>query len=123
METNRYTLVGEVNVPDEKKDELNGYVLELLDKCGIRKTEEIELAGKVITVINSARPDKNGIVSFDYSVFEKKKREVATYDMASCKLFTPDRGYSEFGVAMNLIMILQESYTTLVLQRLIKVWI
>ena len=26
METNRYTLFGEVNVPDDKRDELNGYV-------------------------------------------------------------------------------------------------
>lgn len=111
METNRYTLFGEVNVPDDKKDELNGYVLELLDKCGIRKTEEIELGGKVVTVIDYARPDKNGVVSFDYSIFEKKKREVGTYDMTSCKLLAPDRGYCEFGLTMNLIMILQEAYT------------
>lgn len=111
MEKNRYTLAGEVNVPDDKKEELNGYVLELLDKCGIRKTEEIELDGKVITVVDRVRPDKNGVVSFDYSIFEKKKRAVGTYDMATCKLFAPDRGLNEFGLAMNLIMILQESYT------------
>ena len=111
METNRYTLFGEVNVPDDKKDELNGYVLELLDKCGIRKTEEIELGGKAVTVIDRARPDKNGVVSFGYSIFEKKKRAVGTYDMVSCRLFAPDRGYCEFGLTMNLIMILQEAYT------------
>lgn len=111
METNRYTLFGEVNVPDDKKDELNGHVLELLDKCGIRKTEEIEVGGKVVTVIDYAVPDKNGVVSFDYSIFEKKKRTVCTYNMTSCKLYTPDRGYCEFGLTMNLIMILQEAYT------------
>ena len=111
MEKNRYTLAGKVNVPDEKKDELNGYVLALLDKCGIRKTEEIELGRRVITVMDRARPDKNGVVSFNYSIFEKKKRAVSTYDMTSCNLFTPDRGYSEFGLTMNMIMILQEAYT------------
>ena len=111
MDANRFTLFGEVNVSDNKKGELNGCVLELLDKCGIRKTEEIKLGGKNVTVIDYARPDKNGVVSFDYSVFEKKKRTVCTYDMTSCRLFAPDRGYGEFGLTMNLIMMLQEVYT------------
>ncbi len=106
-----YQLAGKVNVPAEKKDEMNKYVLEILDKCGIRKTAKMNVAGEKVTVVCPARPDAHGIVRFDYSIFEKIQRNVSTYDMNTCELYTEDRGYNEFGVVMNMIMVLQEVYT------------
>lgn len=111
MEDKKYWLAGEMNIPENKKDELNEYVLKLLWKCGIRKTEKIQLAGKTLTVVKPAAVDEDGIVRFDYSVFEKKKREVGTYNTKTCELEVADRGYNEYGLVMNLIMTLQESYT------------
>ena len=111
MTDNDWWLIGTVKIPENKKDELNGYVLELLDRCGIRKTKEITLGGKKVTVIKKAVPDKKGIVHFDYSIFEKIHRKVCTYDMNTCKLNTPDPGGNEFGLAVNFVMTLQESYT------------
>ncbi|MDO5785617.1 MAG: flavodoxin [Eubacteriales bacterium] len=52
--------------------------------------------------------DENGMVEFDYSIFEKKSRICSTYDTKSCTLETREQGYSEFGVTMNLIMALIE---------------
>lgn len=111
MENNDWWLIGEVRIPEDKKEEFNKFVLELLDRCGIRKTEEIILDGKKVTVIKKAVSDEKGIVYFDYSIFEKKCRKVCTYDMNTCKLYTPDRDGNEFGIVMNLIIALQEAYT------------
>ena len=75
MRDDLYRLEGTVMIPDNKKDEFNRYILQILDACGIRKTERIELDGRPITVVRRPEPDGQGIVSFDYSIFEKKKRK------------------------------------------------
>ena len=111
MSDNIYQLAGKVDVPVEKKDEMNQYVLEIMDKCGIRKTEKMTVAGVEVTVVSPAQPNADGIVMFDYSIFEKEKREISTYDLNTCELHTEDRGYDEFGLVMNMIMVLQEAYT------------
>ena len=54
--------------------------------------------------------DENGIVEFDYSIFEKKSRICNTYDTKSCTLETREQGHREFGMTMNLIMVLIECY-------------
>lgn len=97
MRDDLYKLEGIVMIPANEKAEFNRYILQILDVCGIRKTERIELDGRVITVARRPMPDGQGIVSFDYSIFEKKKRKTATYNTNTCELITPDRGYSEFG--------------------------
>lgn len=106
-----YKLVGIVTIPESKKGVFNEHVLKLLYLCGIRKTSEMELAGRKISVVEPAVPDKDGIVAFDYSIFEKIKHEVCTYNMQTCELITTDRGYQEFGVTMNLVMVLLESFS------------
>ena len=106
-----YWLEGSVSVPENRREELNENVLKLLKQYGIRKLKEIQMDGKTITVVHEPKPDDNGIVSFDYSVFEKKKREISYYDMTTCELRTTERGYMEFGVAMNLVMTMLESYS------------
>ena len=111
MDNRVWWLLGEVKIPEEKKEKFNKYVLEILDKCGMRKTEEIVLDGKKVTVVKKAVPDKNGKVHFDYSIFEKIIRKECTYDMNTCKLYTTGDEYGEFGTAIEIIMALQESYT------------
>ena len=106
-----YKLAGTVKIPENKKNAFNEHVLKLLYLCGIRKTSEMELAGRKISVVEPAAPDENGIVTFDYSICEKMKREVCTYNMRTCELVTPDRGYQEFGIAMNMVMVLLESFS------------
>ena len=102
-----YRVEGDIVIQGESKELMNLFVLQLLDKCGIRKTEEIELAGKKLSVVSLPRPDEEGIIRFDYSIFERQKKETAEYDMNTCLLTTPDRGYQEFGVVMNIITVLQ----------------
>lgn len=106
-----YTMAGTVKIPDKRKAEFNDSVLKLLYLGGLRKTEEMELGGKTITVVSRPMPDENGVVRFDYSIFEKYKRDINTYDMNTCELDTPDRGYQEVGVVMNAVMVMQEAYS------------
>ena len=111
MKDNMFCLAGKVSIPVEKRNEMNKYVLEIMDKCGIRKTVEMTVAGKKVTVAAPARPNTDGIVLFDYSIFEKKKRKISQYDLNTCELYVEDPGYNEFGIVMNMIMVLQEAFT------------
>ncbi|MDE7416747.1 MAG: hypothetical protein K2N44_10700 [Lachnospiraceae bacterium] len=111
MQEEKYKIAGTVKIPEDKKAEFNNYVMQILDKCGIRKTESAELAGKRVLMVDKPVVDKRGVVRFDYSIFEKKKRKIATYSLNTCELTTPDRGYNEFGVVMNMIMVMQEAYS------------
>lgn len=111
MKDNIFCLAGKVDIPAEKRNEMNRHVLEIMDKCGIRKTVEMKVAGKRVTVVASARPNEDGIVLFDYSIFEKKKRKISKYDLNTCELYVEDQGYNEFSIVMNMIMVLQEAYT------------
>ena len=90
MGDNLYKIAGNVMIPEEKREEFNRYILRILDKGGIRKTEEMRLGGRTVTVISRPVPDSQGIVSFDYSIFEKRKRETGTYNINTCQLLTPD---------------------------------
>lgn len=77
MEDNRYWLAGKVNIPEEKKPEFNAYVMEILRRFGMRKRKEIDVAGGKITILAEPTPDENGFVSFDYSIFEMKNRDIS----------------------------------------------
>lgn len=111
MEDNRYWLAGKVNIPEEKKPEFNAYVMEILRRFGMRKRKEIDVAGGKITILAEPTPDENGFVSFDYSIFEMKNRDISTYNMNTCELQAVDRGENEYGLAMNCILLLQECYS------------
>lgn len=111
MKNTHYSLFGTVDVPEGKKNEANEYVSRLLELGGIRKTESIVLDGRMFTVVDLPKPNKDGVMEFDYSIFEKRKREINTYDTGSCILSTPDRGDNEFGMIMNCIMYLLEFYS------------
>ena len=111
MEKNDYQLAGKVHIPKERREEFSRKVLEVLDRGGIRITEEIQLGGTSLTVVRKAEPSEEGIVSFNYSVFEKEKRGVATLHLKTGKLKVPDRGYCEYGVVLNMVMVLLQAYS------------
>ena len=83
---NEYWYSGKVNVPAEQREQFNADVLEILKQCGIRKTKEILVGNKEVTVTTLPYPDENGIVTFDYSIFEQKLRKPATYNTNDCTL-------------------------------------
>lgn len=111
MDDNRYWLAGKVDVPADKKPEFNTYVMKILNRFGMRKRKEIDIAGEKVTVLEKPTPDENGMVLFDYSIFEKKNRNISTYNTNTCELYSVDRGANEYGLAMNCIMALQECYS------------
>lgn len=111
MRDDVYKLAGIVSIPEEKKAEFNQYILQILIKCGIRKAKRIALGEQKIPVVRHPMPDEKNIVHFDYSIFEGKKRKTSFYNMNTCELVSHDRGYNEFGVVMNMIMVMQEAYS------------
>ncbi|MBE5861203.1 MAG: hypothetical protein E7301_13925 [Butyrivibrio sp.] len=106
-----YRLAGEIIIPEEKKEEFNNNVLKLLDRCGIRKIKKKKIDGIEIELAARVKPDKKGIVHFDYSIFENKVREESTYDLNTCSLEVNDPGFNEMGMAMAMIMTLTEAYS------------
>ena len=44
----KYKIAGTIKIPEDKKAEPNSYVMQILDKCGIRKTEYVDLDGKMV---------------------------------------------------------------------------
>ena len=109
--SSEYRMAGKVDIPEDKKQEFNEYVMKILDRCGIRKRKEVNLGEKSVTILEKPKPDQNGIVSFDYSIFEQKKRERSTYNTNTCELYSTDREVSEYGLVMHCILMLQECYS------------
>ena len=107
----KYWLAGKVSIPEDKKQEFNEYVMEILRHFGMRKRKKVDVAGKKVTILENPTSDEKGIVSFDYSIFEKKTRDVSTYNTNTCELHSIDRGENEYGLAMNCILALQECYS------------
>lgn len=106
-----YRLVGDMTIPEEKREEFNELVIKLLNRCGIRRVKEINILGNTFTVLEKALPGLDGMIYFDYSIFEKKRRGICSYNMNTCELSLGDCGFQEFGLVMMLLMIMQESYS------------
>jgi len=106
-----YRLAGTFTISEEKRNEFNLLALELLNRCGIRLLKDITVAGNTVTVISHISPDSNGIVSFNYSIFEHRKRDFCHYDMNTCELSIANCGFSEFGMALMLLLTMKESYS------------
>lgn len=109
---NDYWLEGQMNIPKEKKPELNENVLKILKQSGIRKRKTMEIAGNQVTVVQEIEPDEKGLVWFDYSIFEKRDHEPAYYDMNTCRLYANNCGEAEYALAVNLVLTMQEAYST-----------
>lgn len=108
---NRYYLLGDVSVPEERKEELTKHVLSLLYAGGIRKVDMLTIGDKTYRVASVPMIEDDGKIYFDYSIYERRQRNVSYYDTRTCILHTEDRGYQEYGVIMNLILVMIEAYS------------
>ena len=106
-----YSVEGMIRIPEENREEFNELVLMVLQRGGIRKTKRIRLAGMEHTIVSKPKPDEEGIVSFDYSVFEMKRYGQGYFNMMTGELTVSDCGYQEFGVVMNMIRALQVHFS------------
>ena len=111
MSKDLYKITGDISIPDNRKEEFNRKVLEVLYRGGIRKTETIYLKGKPVTVVTRVQPDAEGIAFFNYSVFEKKEREMASFNLHTGELCVADCGFTEYSLVISLVMSLQQAYS------------
>lgn len=111
VKQNSHRIEGKVTIPEEKREEFNNNVFTILKKCGIRKVVKMKIDGHEVKTVCMPEADEHGIVSFDYSIFEQRQRDVATYNIHTNELNLPYCDYSKFGFAMCLIMVMQEAYS------------
>ena len=106
-----YRLVGEVTIPEEKRKELNDYVLKLLDRSGLRKIKKVKIGDLDTEVAERVKRNTSGKILFDYSIYENYVRGVSSYDTETCTLEVNEPGFNEMGLAMLMVMTLLESYS------------
>lgn len=106
-----YELTEAPVVPEEKKDELNRYVLTVLERCGTRKIKNKTIDGKTFSVVSLPEADKNGIVEVDYSIFDHRKQKPARYNLDTCCLEYHSNDGNEFGISLLLVMVLLEAFS------------
>lgn len=80
----KYKIVGTISIPEEKREEFNRNVEKVLDVFGIRQTEKRMVGDREITVLKKPEADEDGIVRFNYSMFEKRVREGDSYNTKTC---------------------------------------
>ena len=110
MADTNYWLIGEPKIPEEKREEVNQAVLRILHYCGMRKEKEILVGTDEFTVVEKPVPDADGIITFDYSIYENRIYEPGTYDTKTCALNVNERGLYEYGLVINMLYTLLESY-------------
>ena len=107
-----YTMQGSFSLTNlDKKNEMNELILDILRKTGVGRLTTRNVNGKDISVFRQAAPDDNGIIEFDFSIFEKFHRKGNYYNTNTCELVTPDIGYRHFKIVMILIMTVLEAYS------------
>lgn len=107
-----FKMVGECTIPEERREELNKHVINLLDRCGMRLMGKMDFKGTSVNVLKHLAPDSEGIVRFDYSIFQHEKVKDGSYDMKTCVINAPS---SPFGVCVDVIAFvsaLLEIYST-----------
>ena len=112
MSHDQYQVIGQITIPEEKREEFIDKVMTVLDKGGIRKMQTVEVSGMPHTVVAPVSADEQNVLSFNYSIFEQRKRDDSTFDLNTLRLDTQDRGVAEYGLVMNAIMVLQVLYST-----------
>ena len=110
MADTHYRLIGEPKIPEDKREEVNQAVLRILHYCGIRKENKVQAGTGEFTVVEKPVPDADGMITFDYSIYENRMYEPCTYDTKTCAINVKKCGLSEYGLVINMLYTLLESY-------------
>ena len=110
MADTHYRLIGEPKIPEDKREEVNQAVLRILHYCGIRKEKKVQAGTGEFTVVEKPVPDADGMITFDYSIYENRMYEPCTYDTKTCAINVKKCGLSEYGLVINMLYTLLESY-------------
>lgn len=100
-----YYLLGTVDVPEEKRKELTEKVLMIMYRAGLRYVDTEHYTA------DKPKIDKNGIVTVNYSIFEKRIWENATFNTHTCELTCQESGGAGMRLALNMVLLLIESYS------------
>ncbi|MCD8082141.1 MAG: hypothetical protein LUE86_01115 [Clostridiales bacterium] len=103
--------LGEMSVPEGKREEFSRRVLEILRQGGMMRLETRQVAGRRLQVLEQPEEDRDGSVAFDYSYFGDCRWERAEYRPREAAFHTQDVGSYEFQWVTSAVYILYELYS------------
>lgn len=104
-------LYGDAIIREEKRDEFTGRMLRLFEQDGMLGHEQIEICGKQINLLTPLHPDKNGVIVFDYNIFEDDIWAPVCYDTTTNELYIGEVGDLQFCDVLCAAYILFELYS------------
>ena len=88
-------MYGEVHVPPGSLGELTQRVLTVVQQGGMMNEETVKMFGKKISLIEPAKLDRNGQLSYNYNYFEDDIWETAGYDSRTGEVWSNKVGSAE----------------------------
>ena len=102
--------LGDMNIPDELKDEFNKNMITLLQRGGMMKFEKVSLFGKELSLLKPLEEDEEGKIHFFYNYFEDDAWESAIYYPKNQVLYSGKIGSDEFNRVICSAYIIYELY-------------
>ena len=108
-----FKVLGDIQVDNEDKVEMNNDVLKLLHFSGMRYAKTINLFDENVIVLNDLYVDEDHKVHFNYNIFENIKYNDFFYDVNNQSIggYDFDIGVGEFSFVFHLIETLQEIFS------------
>ena len=104
--------LGDMNIPDELKDEFNKNMITLLQRGGMMQFEKVSLFGKELSLLKPLEEDEEEKIHFFYNYFEDDTWESAIYYPENQVLYTGKIGSDEFNRVICSAYMMYELYAT-----------
>ncbi len=102
--------LGEMQIPEERKEEFSARVLKILRQGGMMRSETIPFGGRKLRVLSVPAADADGKVAFGYSYFGDCEWEQAEYQTGEAKFCTGEVGSYEYQWVTSAVYVLYEFY-------------
>ncbi len=103
--------IGEMGIPEDKREEFSDRVFQVLHQGGMMQIEAARLRGQEVPLLKPLQYDEEGRLIFCYNYFGDSFREEAGYDRNTCTFQSGDVGFGEFQRVICAVYVLFEFYT------------
>ena len=101
---------GTLYINDSKMDELFRDIKRVTDQAGLFAIRQMRVYDEAFDILCSPESSAE-IISFDYSYFENMEHDKVTIDLKTGSINIGNTGFAQFGVAVQALYMLVESYS------------
>ena len=101
---------GILYINDSKMDELFRDIKRVTDQAGLFAIRQMRVYDEAFDILCSPESSAE-IISFDYSYFENMEHDKVTIDLKTGSINIGNTGFAQFGVAVQALYMLVESYS------------